>query len=122
MKEFFESITFMASPQIKKKHGWHGSVRGSCFSNSAPPTPSRQENEMALEMKYFVLKPRAKSGDDAYAIASQHAMTAFARAVSDHDPDLADSILAWAHKEREATLLMRVDELDAEGEGSDETE
>lgn len=47
---------------------------------------------MALEMKYFVLKPK---GDDAYARASRYAMWAYAERIRSDDAELADSLENW---------------------------
>lgn len=49
-----------------------------------------------LQMKYFVLKPR---GDDAYAKASRAAMTAYAKAIEDENPILAQELKIWVTKE-----------------------
>jgi predicted molibdopterin-dependent oxidoreductase YjgC len=54
---------------------------------------------MRLEMKYFVLKPRAKSVDDTFAEASQNALFAYADIIEKNDPEFADEIRSWAHKE-----------------------
>lgn len=51
---------------------------------------------MALEMKYFVLKP---SGDSRYARASREAMRTYAQDIEEHDPDLAKSLTRWADEE-----------------------
>ena len=59
-----------------------------------------------LTMKYFVLKPAAKTHDDAYAQASQEAMFAYADSIRDHNPALAEQIRGWASQEavRQARL------------------
>ena len=54
---------------------------------------------MPLEMKYFVLKPKAKAKDDPWAIASQNAMYAFADDIEEEDPKLARELRLWAGKE-----------------------
>ena len=54
---------------------------------------------MALEMKYFVLKPQAKSKNDRYAFASHAAMFAYADAIEETDAALARSLRAWAAQE-----------------------
>lgn len=51
---------------------------------------------MALEIKYFVLKPK---GTDDYAIASREAMKAYAVAIRDTDPELAEQLRNWAGEE-----------------------
>lgn len=56
----------------------------------------RKDKKMPLEYKYFVLKPR---GGDEYAKASRAAMLAYANAISDHDPELADQLGDWVNKE-----------------------
>lgn len=55
---------------------------------------------MALEMKYFVLKPR---GNDAFAQASRAAMREYARVIAEVDQKLADELDVWANKESIAT-------------------
>ena len=47
---------------------------------------------MALETKYFVLKPTASG---AHGVASRIAMRTYAREIGDHDPELAESLRAW---------------------------
>jgi len=59
-----------------------------------------------LEMKYFILKPRAKRKDDPFAIASRQAMIAYADSIKEHDPALALELNQWAIKENEAQLVM----------------
>ena len=54
---------------------------------------------MPLEMKYFVLKPRAKSKDDAFASASQAALYSFGQNIQFADKDLAKELKAWADRE-----------------------
>ncbi len=57
-------------------------------------------NDMAvLEMKYFVLKPKAKSKDDIYAAASQNAMCAYADVIRTENPQLARELDNWSAKE-----------------------
>lgn len=51
---------------------------------------------MALEMKYFVLKPR---GVDRHAMASRIAMRVYAKLFRDYDPELATSMEEWVNKE-----------------------
>lgn len=50
-------------------------------------------------MKYFILKPRAKTKDDKFAQASQEAMLKFAEFIESIDPKLAKGLNAWALKE-----------------------
>lgn len=52
-----------------------------------------------LVMKYFMLKPRAKSKDDLHALASQQAMLRYAEAIRGLDPGLADELRTWAVRE-----------------------
>ena len=63
---------------------------------------------MSLQMKYFVLKPRSKKAGDKYAMAARVAMRAYAEAIRDTDPELAEELWAWTNKEtqREETLEM----------------
>lgn len=49
-----------------------------------------------LVMKYFMLKPKAKSKDDLHAYASQMAMLRYAEAIRGLDPGLADELVTWA--------------------------
>jgi len=60
-----------------------------------------QEPEVVkhLNMKYFVLKPEAKSKHDAYASASQSAMCTYADNIREIDPDFAREISQWAQGE-----------------------
>lgn len=51
---------------------------------------------MALEMKYFVLKPR---GTDAYAIASRRALRGYAISISSENEELAVELLEWIDRE-----------------------
>jgi len=52
-----------------------------------------------LEMKYFVLKPRAKSKSDVFATASQKAMFAYAMEIQQTDAEFAQKLRAWAREE-----------------------
>ncbi len=56
---------------------------------------------MALEIKYFVLKPKAKSKTDAYAYASQQAMLTYAQIIKTetNDWEFAQKLRAWANIE-----------------------
>ena len=56
---------------------------------------------MSLEMKYFVLKPRSKKIGDKYARAARIAMRAYAEAIRETDPELAEELWAWTNKEIE---------------------
>ena len=51
---------------------------------------------MALEMKYFVLKPK---GDNAYAAAARDAMLSYACMIEDDDAQLADELRQWVASE-----------------------
>lgn len=52
---------------------------------------------MALEMKYFVLKPK---GTGPHAEASRLAMKAYARIIRIYDNvELSDSLMEWARRE-----------------------
>ncbi len=54
---------------------------------------------MALEMKYFVLKPSAKYPMDLYARASQAAMMAYAAEIEDTDEELCRELRDWVERE-----------------------
>lgn len=54
---------------------------------------------MSLEMKYFVLKPKAKTREDHYAKASQLAMQAYAQAIKKENPSLAEELEIWVTTE-----------------------
>lgn len=54
---------------------------------------------MSLEMKYFVLKPKSKKVGDKYAMAARVAMRAYAEAIRETDPELAEELWAWTNKE-----------------------
>lgn len=49
-----------------------------------------------LRMKYFVLRPKAKSKDDVHAKASQHAMLVYTVHIREVNPDFASEVEAWA--------------------------
>jgi len=53
----------------------------------------------AIEMKYFVLKPK---GDDEYAKASRAAMRAYATHISKENIGLCDELREWADRETPA--------------------
>lgn len=59
-----------------------------------------------LQMKYFVLRPHAKSLSDHYALASRQAMLAYARAIRGHNEQLANELEEWV--EREEGILQNV--------------
>ena len=61
---------------------------------------------MALEMKYFVLKPRSKEIGDIHAKASRLALEEYARIIRDEDPSLADSIREWVLDETVRAMRM----------------
>lgn len=54
---------------------------------------------MSLEIKYFILKPRAKSKEDPWAKASQDAMLKYAELIEETDPGLAGDLTTWAQRE-----------------------
>lgn len=56
---------------------------------------------MALEMKYFVLKPK---GNNPWAAASRKAMRAFADHIEDVDLETATSLRVWADTESKIAL------------------
>ena len=56
---------------------------------------------MALEMKYFILKPH---GTDEYAMASRISMRAYADHIEEIDPVMSKALLAWADAEMEKTV------------------
>lgn len=55
---------------------------------------------MALELKYFVLKPKSKFKCDMYAYASRMAMRTYAEEIEETDHTLAQDLLEWANIER----------------------
>lgn len=61
---------------------------------------------MALKMKYFVLKPRSETSDDAYATASRAAMRVYADAIQKTDPELAIELREWATREVVRTVKV----------------
>jgi hypothetical protein len=61
---------------------------------------------MSLEMKYFVLKPKAKTKDDPYAAASQAAMEIYADHIRQTDPLLAQGLIRWMGREAVAQQLL----------------
>ena len=52
-----------------------------------------------LKMKYFVLKPKAKTMNDDYAKASRKAMLTFASYIKEVNPTLAQDLEAWVAQE-----------------------
>ncbi len=50
---------------------------------------------MALDMKYFVLKPKSKYQEDTYAKAARTAMNAYADSIQRVDPELSKSLIEW---------------------------
>jgi len=61
---------------------------------------------MSLEMKYFVLKPRSKSPDDPYAIASREAMRTYALTIHETDPELCQELLKWIDRESDRVIAL----------------
>jgi hypothetical protein len=51
---------------------------------------------MALQMKYFVLKP---AGDDEHAVASRNAMATYAYAIEPVDKELCKELIDWVKRE-----------------------
>jgi len=54
---------------------------------------------MTIEMKYFVLNPKAKARDDLFATASQEAMIRYAEIIEPIDSELAEDLAIWAGRE-----------------------
>jgi len=65
---------------------------------------------MALEMKYFVLKPKSKKASDRFARASRTAMDAFADSIETHDSNIARDLRQWAERERKLSNNLFVKE------------
>ena len=64
---------------------------------------------MALEMKYFVLKPESKHQldyFDYYALASRAAMRVYANVIDAVDKNLSDSLIKWVEREEEKVLKI----------------
>ena len=59
---------------------------------------------MGLELKYFVLKPRAKYSKDIFAQASRSAMRIYANIISEVDTDFAYQLIEWIEREEENAL------------------
>lgn len=59
-----------------------------------------------LELKYFILKPKAKHKDDVYAKASRYAMREYASIIRVANPDLAEDLEVWANKEMDLEEKM----------------
>lgn len=64
-------------------------------------------SDSKLEMKYFVLKPKAKTKDDIFAEASQNALCAYAAIIRIDHPEFARELDNWAC--RETALQVRID-------------
>ena len=62
---------------------------------------------MALEMKYFLLKPKAKQAFDAHARASQKAMLAYAKEIEATDEEFARDLRTWAREEERLQIHMQ---------------
>lgn len=62
---------------------------------------------MALEMKYFILKPKSKYADDPFAKASRRAMEVYAESIREKDPLLASSLFEWVHKENNREIELK---------------
>jgi hypothetical protein len=58
---------------------------------------SNTKSQTGLQMKYFVLKPKGKDGNDVYAQASRHAMMTYARYIQRDNPELAKNIVDWVN-------------------------
>lgn len=56
---------------------------------------------MGIQMKYFVLKPKAKTKGDVFATASQKAMLAYAEAIKKTDLFMAKNLRGWSQRETE---------------------
>ncbi len=56
-------------------------------------------SEHGLEMKYFILKPKAKGKMDMYAVASRAGMLAYADSIKPVNPQLAKELTQWALRE-----------------------
>ena len=63
---------------------------------------------MALEMKYFVLNPKAKKTDDHFATASQDAMNSYADSIQEFDSVLASELRMWANKEAVSQMRPKI--------------
>ena len=55
--------------------------------------------ERALELKYFVLKPRSKEAHDPYAKASRFAILTYAEHIKNVDALLAKELVEWVGRE-----------------------
>ena len=60
-----------------------------------------------LKMKYFVLKPAAKTHDDPFAKASQEAMLVYADNIECVNPELADELRKWTSMETMLQARMK---------------
>lgn len=73
---------------------------------------------MALELKYFVLKPRSKRKADIYAKASRMAMFVYASWIKNEDPELAKELTEWARLAQMEEIKMQ-EEVDGRETGRD---
>jgi len=64
---------------------------------------------MALEMKYFTLKPRSKHAGDMHAMASRFAMMTYASIIRPVDPKMARSLERWVSQENKKDADMELD-------------
>jgi hypothetical protein len=67
---------------------------------------------MALEMKYFVLKP---AGVGTYAEASRRAMVSYAQAIRAVDKTMANDLLEWVEREEDVNVKRRIKGTESRG-------
>ena len=61
---------------------------------------------LGIELKYFVLKPKSKTADDVYAMASRNAIRVYADTIEEENYELAFDLRQWANKEDRAAALL----------------
>jgi len=81
---------------------------------------------MALEMKYFTLKPQSKHAGDMHAMASRFAMMTYASIIRPVDAKMARSLERWVGQEQKKDADMALDapaeDGPALGEPTDQTQ
>jgi len=65
---------------------------------------------MALEMKYFILKPHSKFHGDPFAAASRKAMRVYADMIKHIDENLGKELELWANRETKNDIMMMPEE------------
>jgi len=92
------SLIQPARDQAMKMLDWQKNNKAKVPDGKVPekPNPEKSKTLSGLRNKCFVLK---LGGSDIYAKATREAFMAYAEVVSEHNPELADSIVDWVDEE-----------------------